>query len=181
MINNSQKELYFLVDDDAIFRSTLGKSFKLRNINYQEASCYDEVTKLLEKSTPTRAVVDLKMPGADGLSVTTLLKKSVPNIKVVVLTGYGSIATAVEAMRCGANNYITKPCTTEDLLHSFESQETSKVTTKRMSLDELEREHVEQVLQDVKGNVTTAAKILGVHRRSLQRKLSRWRESYIPR
>jgi two-component system response regulator RegA len=116
------------------------------------------------------------MPGRNGLEVVAALKRQFPSISIVVLTGYGSIATAVEAVKLGATHYLTKPADVEDVLSSFDRLEaTTDVPppSRPMPLEEVEWQHLQQVLTDCSGNISEAARRLGLHRRTLQRKLAR--------
>lgn len=125
-------------------------------------------------------VTDLRMPGESGLDVVRDLKAHDPTMKVLVLTGYGSIATAVEAVRQGAVDYLTKPADVDQVLAAFDRAEGGQgdpeAFTQRPgtapSLARVEWEHIQRVLHDCEGNITKAARILGIHRRSLQRKLA---------
>jgi two-component system response regulator RegA len=123
-----------------------------------------------------RAVVDLRMPGPHGLEVIKGLLEKQPTMKIVVLTGYGSIATAVEAVRLGAVDYLTKPCNADRVDGAFERRAHSAVEApfEVPSLARLEREHIERVLMECGGNVSKAARVLGVHRRTLQYKLAKF-------
>lgn len=165
-----------IVDDDQAFCGALAAA--LRRRGYSVVVAYDPQQALAEAETwqPSKAVIDLRMPGGSGLSLTGALKQALPQLQIVVLTGYGSIATAVEAIKLGASHYLTKPATIEEILAGFERQAadpTVAAPENPMPLDDLEREHIEQVLADSGGNVSEAARRLGIHRRTLQRKLAR--------
>jgi two-component system response regulator RegA len=111
-----------------------------------------------------------------GLDLIHLLKRADPETRIVVLTGYGSIATAIEAVRRGATNYLTKPADADEILSALgeAAAESATVPAKPMSLDQVEWEHINRVLLDCDGNISEAARILGLHRRSLQRKLAKF-------
>ncbi len=124
------------------------------------------------------AVVDLKMPGRSGLELLAELKQIDPTTKVVMLTGFGSIANAVDAMRLGATNYVSKPADVDDILTAFARAEQPALEDgatdyQAPSLARAEWEHIHRVLSDCSGNVSEAARRLGIHRRSLQRKLQK--------
>jgi two-component system response regulator RegA len=127
--------------------------------------------------SPELAVVDLRMPDGSGLDVVRGLKEMDAATKVVVLTGYGSIATALEAVRLGATHYLTKPADVDEILRAFDRDEAARSSSlgveQAPSLARAEWEHIQRVLTDCEGNVSQAARVLGVHRRSLQRKLSK--------
>ena len=128
---------------------------------------------------PRLAVVDLRMPGRSGLEVVRDLKEVDSATKVVVLTGYGSIATAVDAVRLGATNYLPKPADADDIIAAFtrgdaQPLEGSPTEYKAPTLARAEWEHINRVLGDCGGNISEAARRLGIHRRSLQRKLQKY-------
>lgn len=166
-----------LVDDDTRFRERLGRALSERGYTVLAAENCDEAIAHAERQPIDRAVVDLRMPGPHGLEVTRALLEKQPEMLVVVLTGYGSIATAVEAVRLGAVDYLTKPCHADQVLSAFEArpgQPHADPTFEVPSLAKLEREHIERVLNECGGNVSKAARLLGVHRRTLQYKLAKY-------
>lgn len=168
-----------VVDDDDIFRSRLARAFRQRGFEVGEASDSAQALALARQESPELAVVDLRLPGSDGLELLRGLKAIDAATRVVVLTGYGSIATALEAIRSGATHYLTKPVDVDDLLDAFERDETAlpaPSTGDRTvpSLARVEWEHIQRVLTDCDGNVSQAARLLGIHRRSLQRKLGKF-------
>lgn len=172
-------ESLLLVDDDAVFRTRLARAFRDRGWDVRAASGYDEAMALAREESPEHAIVDLKMPGRSGLEVVRDLKANDAATKIVVLTGYGSIATAVEAVRLGAIGYVQKPADVDDLLAAFARAELpplapTPVDYDAPSLARAEWEHIHRVLGDAGGNVSEAARRLGVHRRSLQRKLQKF-------
>ena len=118
------------------------------------------------------------MPGASGLELLRDLTSIDPTTKVVILTGYGSIATAVEAMRLGARDYLTKPCHADRILAAFEAEperaREDELPYEVPSLARLEWEHIERVLRECSGNISRAARVLGMHRRTLQHKLAKF-------
>jgi two-component system response regulator RegA len=168
-----------LVDDDATFRERLAKALASRGYDVRQAGDAIEAVRLAEAESPELALVDLRMPGASGLEVVRDLVKIDPSTNVVVLTGYGSIATALEAVRLGATHYLSKPADVDEILAAFERKDAPKddVLAPPESVPSLARaewEHIQRVLTDCAGNVSHAARLLGVHRRSLQRKLSKY-------
>ncbi len=126
--------------------------------------------------SPELALVDLRLPGESGLSVVRDLKDLDPSTVIVVLTGYGSIATAVESVKLGAAGYLTKPADADQIVAAFEGKQPSD-EAEVPSLARVEWEHIQRVLADCAGNVSQAARMLGIHRRSLQRKLSKYPSS----
>lgn len=167
-----------VVDDDVAFARALAESLRRRGLKVltapDRARGYEEALAF----RPSRIVVDLRMPGG-GLELVRELGRELPDSRVVVLTGYGSIRTAVEAVKVGAVQYLTKPVGVDALLAAFDgSSDTGPAVdegdeTLPLSLGELEWEHLQRVLAEAKGNISEAARRLGMHRRSLQRKLAR--------
>jgi two-component system response regulator RegA len=169
---------YLIVDDDERFRDRLAKALDARGLAVSVAWDYASALAAAEAEPITRAVVDLRMPGPGGLSLIRELEQRKKNVQVVVLTGYGSIATAVEAMRLGAHDYLNKPCHADQILAAFEADSESpreeEITYPIPSLARLEREHIERVLCECNGNVSKTARVLGMHRRTLQHKLAKF-------
>lgn len=179
---DSVRPSLLIVDDDSVFRERLARSFKMRGYDVRTASNCDEARQLARTDSPEMAVVDLRMPGGNGLELVRDLKEIDPSTKIVMLTGYGSIATAVDAVKLGATNYLPKPADADDILVAFERGETPPDPTGTVdfevpSLARAEWEHIQRVLADCGGNISEAARRLGIHRRSLQRKLAK----YAPR
>jgi two-component system response regulator RegA len=164
-----------LADDDVAFRSVLARALVNRGFEVRAAATGDEACALAEEDPPELAVVDLRMPGRTGLEVVRRLKALDAQTRVVVLTGYGSIATAVEAMKLGAIHYLVKPADADQVLAALGVTEPAEPggAAETPSLARVEWEHIQRVLQDCEGNVSEAARRLGLHRRSLQRKLGR--------
>ena len=170
-----------LVDDDRIFRERLVRAMTARGHAVHAAADADEALREAREHKPSRAVIDLRMPGKGGLDLINDLVKVNPAMQVVVLTGYGSIATAVEAVRRGAVDYLTKPVDTDQILAAFKQEPGHEAEAElgpegadgetTPSLARVEYEHIQRILSDCGGNVSQAARKLGIHRRSLQRKL----------
>ena len=171
-----------VVDDDKAFCQAMAGALRRRGLAVVVAHNYDDALAEAEAWSPDRAVVDLRMPGRSGLELVAALRRSDPHMGIVVLTGYDSIATAIEAIKLGATYYLTKPAEADDILAAF--TRTAPVMLEMPSpqsakpLDELEWEHLQAVLTDCRGNISEAARRLGMHRRSLQRKLARGRPSH---
>ncbi len=168
-----------LVDDEDFFRERLDRAFVRRGYTTSTASCYEEAMAITRKEKPTMAVVDLKMPGKSGLLLIKDALAIVPTLMIVVLTGYGSIATATEAIRLGAISYLAKPADIDEILKAFSPHSSLKLEgpTKEIlppSLARVEWEHIQRVLTDCDDNISYAAKRLGIHRRTLQRKLYKY-------
>jgi two-component system, response regulator RegA len=165
-----------VVDDEDVFRERLVKAFNARGFEATGVASAEAAMQHACSETPECAVVDLRMPGVSGLYVVRRLHELDPTTRIVVLTGYGSIATALDAVRSGAVHYLTKPVDIDELICAFEqnaSPAEAPPPTKVPSLERVEREHIDRVLLQCGGNITQAAALLGLHRRSLQRKLSK--------
>jgi two-component system response regulator RegA len=163
-----------LVDDDERFRATLCRAFQRRGWQVREASTPAEAIEAARLDPPEYAVVDLVMEQGDGVSLVRQLLALDAAMRVVLLTGFGSIATAIEAIKSGAVHYLSKPADVEDIIASFaRGGQPESPPAVIPSLDRVEYEHIQRVLHSCNGNVTQAANLLGIHRRSLQRKLKK--------
>ena len=176
LANTGRKLL--LVDDSVAFRERLARAFRDRGFEVTTAGNYDEAIALATRQSPDLAVVDLRMPGESGLTLVKDLKGIRESTLVLVLSGFGSIATAIEAMRLGAVNFLPKPADADDILAAFARGDASVseavgIQPETPSLARAEWEHIHRVLADCGGNVSEAARRLGIHRRSLQRKLQK--------
>jgi two-component system response regulator RegA len=169
-----------IVDDDSVYRARLSRAFREAGWDVRDAADAASAVAAVEQSPPETAVVDLRLPDGSGLDVVRRIKQLHPSTVVVVLTGYGSIATALDALRMGAVHYLTKPADLDDILAGFARAELPLVTPTEAatgdsreapSLARVEWEHIQRVLADTAGNISEAARRLGLHRRSLQRKL----------
>ena len=166
-----------LVDDSIVLRDRLAQAFQERGYRVEVASNYDEALTVFRQHPTDLAVVDLRMPGKTGLALVPQLKKISPETRVLILSGFGSISTAIDAVRLGATNFLPKPADADDILAAFargdsdveipQAEEEIPVPT----LAQAEWEHIHRVLADCSGNISEAARRLGIHRRSLQRKL----------
>ena len=135
-----------------------------------------EASDIAVKTPPAYAVLDLRLEDGSGLSVVEALNKHRPDARVVILTGYGAIATAVAAVKAGAIDYLAKPADPEDIVKALLAapDATPEPPDNPMSADRIRWEHIQRVLSDCSGNITQATKLLGIHRRSLQRKLAKY-------
>jgi two-component system response regulator RegA len=170
-----------VVDDDDVFRERLLSALGRRGHEVRGARDAAEALDLARGDSPEWAIVDLRMTGPlDGLDLVRGLLAIDPATTVVVLTGYGSIATAVQAMRLGARGYLSKPVDVDRILAELEGKAADSTREEKdpahhvPSLARVEWEHIQRVLADAHGNISQAARMLGVHRRSLQRKLSKY-------
>ncbi len=173
----TQAASIMLVDDSLVLRDRLVEAFQERGLRVSVAGTCDEAVQVFRREPTDLAVIDLRMPGRSGLTLIPDLKKISPEVKIVVLSGFGSIATAIDAIRAGATNFIPKPADADDILLAFArgdtevelQEETSDISVP--TLAQAEWEHIHRVLADCSNNISEAARRLGIHRRSLQRKL----------
>lgn len=166
-------ETILVVDDDEVLRNRLEKSFTKRGWQVYAAEGYEQAIDQAKQHKPDRAVLDLKMPGKSGLEVLREIRKASPETKCVILTGYGSITNAVEAVKLGAIGYITKPADADQVLAAFEEGPSPTPEFPPPSLAEAQWEHIQRVLSDSGGNISEAARRLDIPRRTLQRKLKK--------
>ena len=170
-----KREVFLLVDDDQVFIDTLGRALEKKGFGVLKATCIADAERLAREGSPHYAVVDLKIDRESGLDCLKNLKRIHDGMRVLILTGYSSIATAVNAIKQGAVNYACKPLGVEDLLALIIEghEQTDEPMTEPISVDRLEWEHIQRVLDENAGNISATARCLGMHRRTLQRKLSK--------
>ncbi|MBE9516353.1 MAG: response regulator transcription factor [Proteobacteria bacterium] len=165
-----------IVDDDETFCEVLASAFSKRGYEVRAAHNVDEAMTLVANDSPEFAVVDLRMPGESGLVLVEKLKQADENTRIVVLSGYASVATAVEAIKLGAVHYLAKPADADEIEAGFFKDDgDSNVTVgeKPLSVARLEWEHIQKVLSECGGNISETARRLNMHRRTLQRKLAK--------
>lgn len=168
-----------LVEDDEVFARVITRAMAHRNRTLHHAADADAVPALLERQRFDWAILDLNLGGHSSLSLIPELKRHNPDITILVLTGYASIATAVDAIKLGASNYLAKPADADEILAALQTRTPVTTTTTepeiqgRMSVRRLEWEHIQQVLKENDGNISETARQLGMHRRTLQRKLQK--------
>jgi len=165
-----------LVDDDELFYRVLSDALSKRGFNILVAHDVEQALKLVGEISPEHAVVDLNMPGESGLVLVEKLYQLDEHTRIVVLTGYASIATAVEAIKLGATHYLAKQADADEVVAALgrESGDTATaVTDQPMSAKRLEWEHIQKVLMEYDGNISATARKLHMHRRTLQRKLAK--------
>jgi two-component system response regulator RegA len=165
-----------IVEDDDILRSRLVRAFRDQGFDVREAADVDGAVAAARVDPPEYALVDLRLGTQTGLDVVRALVELDPTTVVVVLTGYGSIANALDAVRLGATHYLTKPADVDEIIAAFaRGKGAPEVPTPEVTptLGRVEWEHINRVLADCGGNVSQAARLLGIHRRSLQRKLAK--------
>jgi two-component system response regulator RegA len=165
-----------VVEDDDAFRGILVSSLEARGYEVKGVTDADAAIRAAREDSPEMAVVDLRLGDDSGLDVVRELKAIDTSTSIVVLTGYGSIATALESIRLGAVHYLTKPTDPDRILAAFERGLAARprdLPVETPSLARVEWEHVQRVLTDCGGNISEAARQLGMHRKSLQRKLAK--------
>jgi two-component system response regulator RegA len=176
MIDHDDRPSLLLVDDDATFRTVLAEAFEKRGYAVRAAHDVQSGLDAAADEPPEYAVIDLKMPGPSGLELVQKLKQLDENTRIVMLTGYASITTAVEAIKLGAIHYLAKPADADEILAAFhrtEGDAALPVGPKPLSVARLEWEHIQKVLGECQGNISETARRLGMHRRTLQRKLGK--------
>lgn len=166
-----------LLDDDDVFASRLARALATRGFEVTRAATAAEALAHARHESPEFALVDLRLPDGHGLDVVAALHAIDQTTKIVVLTGYGAIATAVESLRRGAADYLTKPVDADQVTAALEKGEATSDPAPAFTVPSLARvewEHIQRVMTECQGNVSQAARVLGLHRRSLQRKLSKY-------
>jgi len=174
-MNNEYPSL-LLVDDDQVFLNVLAQAMKKRGFAVLLANSAEDAIVIAKNDPPKFAVIDLKMQGNSGLVLLRQLSDLRLATKIVVLTGFASVATAIEAIKLGATHYLAKPVDADEIVRAFD-KESGDInvlpSANPLSVNRLEWEHIQKVLQNHEGNVTTTARALNMHRRTLQRKLKK--------
>jgi two-component system response regulator RegA len=173
----TERPLLLIVEDDAALGGRLARACEQRGFEVRVETTAAGVDRALADDTPEYVVLDLRIGTLNGLDLIPRFKEADPATRIVVLTGYGSIATAIEAVRRGATHYLTKPADADEILAAFEAggePGREAPPLRPMSLDRVQWEHISRVLVENNGNVSEAARALGIHRRSLQRKLAKY-------
>jgi two-component system response regulator RegA len=171
--------LALVVDDDEVFRNRLCRALAQRKWEAEAVPGGEEALKFARDRSPDLVLVDLRMPGRGGLDVVPELRAIDSSMTIIVLTGYGSIPTAISAMKRGADHYLSKPADADQILAVYENlrsaaSEAPEAPETVPSLARVEWEHMQRVLSDCGDNISQAARLLGIHRRSLQRKLGKY-------
>ncbi|WP_323815371.1 response regulator transcription factor [Cellvibrio sp. NN19] len=165
---------FLIVDDDTTLAGMLERVLQRRGFTTKSASSAAQALQLVGSDQFEKAIVDLKLGSDSGLQLIRELKLQQPEMAIVMLTGYSSISTAVEAVKLGAVNYLCKPADADEILAAFgeqKQQATTELNYIPLSVDRLEWEHIQKILQENNGNISATARALGMHRRTLQRKL----------
>ncbi len=165
-----------LAEDDAVFARVVARALQRRGFDVHTASTIEEATQLLAaaQKPPDFAVLDLNLAGNSGLKLIAPIRAANPGCRILVLTGYASVATAVDAIKLGANQYLAKPADVDAIIRSLRADQppdAESVPDDLLSVQEVEWEHIQRVLRDNNGNVSSTARSLNMHRRTLQRKL----------
>lgn len=165
-----------IVDDDGPFRERLARALEQRGVVCCAVSTGTEAVAQLKATEFDGAILDLRMPAMSGLELVAALIAVRPSISVVLLTAYGSIATALEAVRLGARDFLVKPADADTILAALDGRrpQREQAPPEVPTLDRVEWEHIGRVLADCGGNITQAARLLGLDRRTLQRKLGKY-------
>ncbi|MBS7538897.1 response regulator transcription factor [Ancylobacter lacus] len=174
----SDRNTLLIVEDDITFARALRRSFERRDYEVVTCDGLEGLRKELASATPGFAVVDLKLARGSGLECVKALHAHDPHMRIVVLTGFASIITAVEAIKLGACHYLPKPSNTNDIIAAFGKSggdETVPLTRRPTSIKNLEWERIHEALVDAEFNISETARRLGMHRRTLARKLEKWR------
>jgi two-component system response regulator RegA len=178
-MSTEEERQLLIVEDDAAFARTLCRSFERRGYRVLRAASLTELQALVQAERPGYAVVDLKLSGgASGLACVQFLHEQDPELVIVVLTGYASIATAVEAIKLGARHYLAKPANTDDIEAAFaraQGDAEVELTERQTNIKTLEWERIHETLADTGFNISETARRLGLHRRTLSRKLEKQR------
>lgn len=170
---------YLVVDDDVAFAEVLARTLSRRGHRVYVAQDAATALALCAAHQPTRAIVDLKLEHSSGLHLIGQLRALAPTIAIVILTGYSSIATTVDAIKLGATNYLCKPAGSDAIIAAFTVTPVTAVGAEPdaelspPSVGRLEWEHIQRVLNEHNGNISATARSLGMHRRTLQRKLGK--------
>lgn len=164
-----------LADDDQTYCAVLGRALARRGFAVRVAHDGDQALALARARQPDCAVLDLRMPGLGGIQLVAALRARSAATRIVVLTGYASIATAVEAIKLGATHYLAKPADADQVVAALGGQAgiSAQPPSRPLSVDRLAWEHIQRVLAEHGGNVSATARALGMHRRTLQRKLAK--------
>lgn len=169
-------ERVLLVDDDADFLAVLKRGLELRGYGVMAASDAEQALALSHAGAPGHVIVDLKLAAQNGLDLIPKLRGMLPAARILMLTGYASIATAVEAVKRGADDYLAKPASVAEILRALRGGQipaTQATPLRPISLLRLEWEHIQRVLKENEGNISATARALNMHRRTLQRKLAK--------
>jgi len=168
-----------IIEDDVSFAATLARRMSKYGFSCQQVHQADQALHACLQQKPDCILLDMKLAADNGLRLIKPIRATLPKVKIVLLTGFASVATAVQAMRLGADDYLAKPVNTQMLLTALDTEQTpnntidTDIDSDTMSTERVEWEHINQVLNSNDGNVSATARQLGMHRRTLQRKLQK--------
>jgi len=172
----SEQPTLLIVDDDKIFCGVLAKAMTKRGFNVDVTHNIEDALTKAEMATPEYAIVDLKLDSESGLVLVEKLKILDPGTRIVMLTGYASVATAVEAIKLGATHYLAKPVDADEIMAAFDrtsGEADTPISASPLSVGRLEWEYIQRILTENDNNISVTARILNMHRRTLQRKLAK--------
>lgn len=176
LFDSSEYPSLLIIDDDTVFCDVLAKAMTKRGFSVTCAHTIEDALKLAETATSEYAIVDLKLSSESGLVLVEKLKALDPGTRIVMLTGYASIATAVEAIKLGATHYLAKPVDADEIMTAFErtvGESNTSISAHPLSVGRLEWEYIQRILTENDNNISVTARILNMHRRTLQRKLAK--------
>lgn len=163
-----------LLDDDQALRTRLGRALETRGFEVRVASSVAEASTLLREALPAFAVLDMRLEDGNGLKVVEQIRERREDARIVMLTGYGAIATAVAAVKAGAVDYLSKPADADDVVKALMATgDAPEPPENPMSADRVRWEHIQRVYELCDHNVSETARRLGMHRRTLQRILAK--------
>ncbi|MDC8444999.1 MAG: response regulator transcription factor [Nitrosomonas sp.] len=172
----SELPTLLIVDDDEIFCDVLAKAMTKRGFSVEITHNIEDALTKAETATPEYAIVDLKLDSESGLVLVEKLKALDPGTRIVMLTGYASVATAVEAIKLGATHYLAKPVDADEIMAAFDrtsGEADTPISASPLSVGRLEWEYIQRILTENDNNISVTARILNMHRRTLQRKLAK--------
>lgn len=172
----SDKHNIIIIDDDQTYREVLSRSLSGLNCNTQQFSDPQAAMHAIKDTSKVIVLLDLKLESDSGLRWIESIRHNNPECRIILLTGYASISTAVESIKLGADDYLAKPITAREILNHLQNKQPDAdvpISEKPMSVERLEWEHIQKVLLDNEGNISASARALGMHRRTLQRKLAK--------
>ncbi|PCH86092.1 MAG: two-component system response regulator [Piscirickettsiaceae bacterium] len=176
MVGEFEKQKLLIIDDDELYCDVLRGAFESRGYEVAVAHDIEQSQQRIKQFQPELAVVDLRLEQESGLHIIKALKAHDENTQIVMLTGYASIATAVEAVKLGARQYITKPANADEILAAFSKQDGDvdlAPAERPLSVKRMQWEHMQKVLLECDGNISETARQLNMHRRTLQRMLAK--------
>lgn len=165
-----------IIDDDQTYRQILSRSLSRLNCTVEDFPEPESALQIIKNESNPVVLLDLKLESDSGLRWIKMIRQSNPKCQIILLTGYASISTAVEAIKLGADDYLAKPITAREILQHLQGEKKGAATPineRPMSVERLEWEHIQKVLLDNDGNISASARALGMHRRTLQRKLAK--------